>query len=173
MVIPVYQGEKHLTGVVEQLIRYADGFDTPNGNRGKVSEILLVWDNGRDDSPSVMRNLEQQHDLVRTIWLSRNFGQHSATLAGMSSSGGDWIVTVDEDGQQDPADLSNMLDTALQEGATVVYGMPTNPPPHGRFRNSASRGAKWVAARLGGATDVAKYNSYRLILGEIGRSVAA
>jgi glycosyltransferase involved in cell wall biosynthesis len=173
VVIPVYQGEKHLTGVVEQLIRYADGFDTPNGNRGKVSEILLVWDNGRDDSPSVMRNLEQQHDLVRTIWLSRNFGQHSATLAGMSSSGGDWIVTVDEDGQQDPADLSNMLDTALQEGATVVYGMPTNPPPHGRFRNSASRGAKWVAARLGGATDVAKYNSYRLILGEIGRSVAA
>ena len=173
VVIPVYQGERHLAAVVDALAPYADGFVTADGHRGRVGEVLLVWDNGRDDSPTVMRKLEQQYEFVRTVWLSRNFGQHSATLAGMSSSGGDWIVTVDEDGQQDPADMGALLDTALRESAPVVYGLPVNPPPHGWLRNSASRGAKWTAARLGGADDVAKYNSYRLLLGEMGRSVAA
>ena len=46
----------------------------------------------------------------------RNFGQHAATLAGMTSSGGDWIVTMDEDGQQDPAFIGPMLDAAYETG---------------------------------------------------------
>jgi glycosyltransferase involved in cell wall biosynthesis len=173
VVIPVYQGEHHLAGVVDQLGSYAVEFITPNGHRCRVGEVVLVWDNGRDDSPMVMRKLAHQYDFVRTVWLSRNFGQHSATLAGISSSGGDWIITVDEDGQQDPADMALMLDTAMRESAPVVYGQPRNPPPHGWLRNSASRSAKWVAGHLGGASEVTKYNSYRLILGEVGRSVAA
>jgi undecaprenyl-phosphate 4-deoxy-4-formamido-L-arabinose transferase len=173
VVIPVYQGEHHLAGVVDQLAPYAEEFLTPDGHRSRVSEVVLVWDNGPDDSPSVMRKLTQQYPFVRTVWLSRNFGQHSATLAGMSSSGGDWIVTIDEDGQQDPADMASMLDTALRQTVAVVYGAPRNPPPHGLLRNFAASGAKSLASRLGGAQGVAKYNSYRLILGEIGRSVAA
>lgn len=173
VVIPVYQGERHLSGVVDQLAPYAVPFVTPDGHSCRIGEVILVWDNGRDDSPTVMRKLAQQYEFVRTIWLSRNFGQHSATLAGMSSSGGDWIVTIDEDGQQDPADMAPMLDTALRQSAQVVYGSPRNPPPHGMLRNVASKGAKWVSGHLAGATEVTKYNSYRLVLGEIGRSVAA
>ena len=42
--------------------------------------------------------------------LSRNFGQHAATLAGMSSSSGEWIVTMDEDGQHNPDYIGSMLD---------------------------------------------------------------
>ena len=173
VVIPVYQGERHLAGVVDQIAPYAKEFTTPGGNRCRVGEVVLVWDNGRDDSPAVMRELQQQYEFVHTVWLSRNFGQHAATLAGMSSSGGVWIVTMDEDGQQDPADMGALLDTALRQSASVVYGFPRNPPPHGLLRNSASKTAKWMAGRVAGANDVTKYNSYRLILGEIGRSVAA
>ena len=65
------------------------------------------------------------------VWLSRNYGQHAATLAGMSSSGGDWIVTLDEDGQHDPSYVGAMLDVALAEQASVVYARPVNPAPHG------------------------------------------
>jgi len=173
VVIPVYQGEKHLPGVVAELERLINPFVTPDRNTARVVEVVLVHDNGPDDSPRVMRELAAKHDWVRTIWLSRNYGQHAATLAGMSSTGGDWIVTMDEDGQQDPADIPGMLDTALRERATVVYGAPINRPPHGALRNASSRSAKWLIGRLGGTNDVAKYNSYRLVLGEIGRSVAA
>ena len=173
VVIPVYQGERHLAGVVDQLAPYTQNFSTPDGHLARVGEVVLVWDHGHDDSPKVMRQLRDSYDFVRTVWLSRNFGQHSATLAGMSSSGGDWIVTVDEDGQQDPADMPALLDAAMRESVAVVYGAPVNPPPHGRLRNLASHSAKAAARRLGGAREVSSYNSYRLILGEVGRSLAA
>ena len=78
-----------------------------------------------------MRELEQEYPFVRSVWLSRNFGQHAATLAGMASSGGDWIVTLDEDGQHDPSYIGAMLDVALDEQASVVYARPVNPAPHG------------------------------------------
>ncbi len=173
VVIPVYQGEQHLEPLLAELASYVDGFETPAGNLARVAEVILVFDHGPDNSSTVMRKLAYTYDFVRTVWLSRNFGQHAATLAGMSSSGGDWVATIDEDGQHDPADLPAMLDTALDESAAIVYGAPRNRPPHGFLRNGASRAAKWFTRRLAGASDVTKFNSYRLILGEIGRSVAA
>ncbi|WP_243843041.1 glycosyltransferase [Mumia sp. ZJ430] len=173
MVIPVYQGEQHLRAVVDELTPYTKPFTTPGGATARIGEIVLVDDNGPDDSPSVMRALADEHSWVRVVWLSRNFGQHAATLAGMSSTGGDWIVTMDEDGQQDPGDIGGMLDTALREQASVVYGAPVNEAPHGALRNGASRTAKWLIAKIGGTPEVTMYNSFRLVLGEVGRSVAA
>ena len=107
------------------------------------------------------------------MWLARNYGQHAATLAGMSSSGGDWIVTLDEDGQHDPRAIGGMLDTAMREQASVVYAKPTNPAPHGPVRNAASKTAKYLLTKLSGTGAAADYQSYRLMLGNIGRSVAA
>jgi glycosyltransferase involved in cell wall biosynthesis len=110
--------------------------------------------------------------VVRPIWLSRNFGQHAATLAGMASSGGDWIVTMDEDGQHDPAAIGSLLDTALRAGSPLVYADPTNKAPHGWFRNATSH----VAHRIGrilGAGGLSHFHSYRLVLGEVGRGLAA
>ena len=113
-----------------------------------------MHDHGPDRSAAVIRALAAEHDFVRPVWLSRNFGQHAATLAGMASSGGDWVATLDEDGQHDPADVGAMLDVALREQASVVYARPTNEPPHGFVRNTASRVAKWLVDRLvgGGAS---------------------
>ena len=110
---------------------------------------------------------------MRVVWLSRNFGQHAATLAGIAASGGEWVVTMDEDGQHDPEAIGAMLDTALAEQADVVYASPSNEPPHGAVRNAASRGAKWLVERVAKGTRAAEFNSYRLVLGEVARSVAA
>lgn len=173
IVIPVYQGEKTLTSVVDEILPMATVSVTPDGNEFVVTEILLVYDNGPDESDRVMRDLEHNHQLVRAVWLSRNFGQHAATLAGMASSGGDWIVTLDEDGQHDPAEIATMLDTALAKRADVVYAKPTNVAPHGFFRNTASKTAKWALTKVFGNPNAPEYQSYRLILGSIGRSVAA
>ena len=135
--------------------------------------MILVYDCGPDDSARVIRGLQAKYDYVRTIWLSRNFGEHAATLAGMASSGGDWIATMDEDGQHDPTSLGTMLDTAVQEGSSLVYAKPTNPPPHSAFRNATSRGAKRLVNIFSGEADASLFHSYRLMLGEVGRSVAA
>ncbi len=172
VVIPVYQGERTLPALLAEIAVFTSDFRTPAGHLAVVSEVLPVYDNGPDGSAEVVRGLSRQYEVVRPVWLSRNFGQHPATLAGMASSGGDWIVTLDEDGQHDPGDIGLLLDTALAQRAAVVYAKPTNAPPHGPLRNAASRNAKRM---LGGAAgqNAAHFQSYRLILGEVGRSVAA
>ncbi len=173
VVIPVYRGEQHLPRVLDELEQFTSELTTPGGAPYRVAEVLMVHDCGPDDSARVMREQEQKHPFARSIWLSRNFGQHAATLAGMASAGGDWIVTLDEDGQHDPAFIAGMLDVALAEQASVVYARPTNRPPHSALRNASSRVAKRLVKALSGGADASVFHSYRLILGEVGRSVAA
>ena len=173
VVVPVYQGERTLPSLVDGLLELTTPFVTPAGNIARVTEVLLVFDNGPDNSAAVIRDLSEQHDCVRGVWLSRNYGQHAATLAGLASTGGEWLVTMDEDGQHDPASIAPMLDVAMRDQASVVYGTPADPPPHGALRNLSSRRAKWLLERVLGATGAADYSSYRLMLGEVGRSLAA
>jgi polyisoprenyl-phosphate glycosyltransferase len=173
VVIPVYRGQHTLPALIKEVEPLTRVVRTPAGHQLRVSEVLLTDDHGPDGSDETIRKLAHQHDFVRPIWLSRNFGQHAATLAGMASSGGDWIVTMDEDGQHDPAYVASFLDTALAQRAALVYALPTNEPPHGAFRNTASRMTKWLLARLIASDELANFQSYRLVLGEVGRSVAA
>ena len=173
VVIPVYRGEETLPALMAEIEPLTHTQTTPGGREFAVEEVLLVWDRGPGNSDKVLRQLSQQYTWVRPLWLSRNFGQHAATLAGMTSSGGDWIVTMDEDGQQDPAFIPQMLDAAYDQEAQLVYGTPSNPPPHSAIRNLASKTVKKVFAGALADGGFAEFNSYRLVLGEIGRSVAA
>lgn len=173
VVTPVYQGEMTLAALIAEIEPFVTLTHTPDGHPFRVTEVLLVHDNGPDDSARVIRELVAKYEFVRPIWLSKNFGQHAATIAGMASSGGEWIATIDEDGQHNPADLSTLLDTAMREQSSVVYANPTNAAPHGRLRNFASRTAKWVLNKLINEPGALDYHSYRLMLGSVGRGVAA
>jgi len=173
VVIPVYSGEATLPTLVAEFAQQRENQQTPGGHTYRISEVLLVWDRGPGKSDQTIRDLAEQYDFIRPIWLSRNFGQHPATLAGLTSASGDWIVTMDEDGQQDPAFIPAMLDTAYQERAQLVYASPTNDAPHGALRNAASAVTKWFFVKLLAEGDFSEFNSYRLIQGEIARSVAA
>jgi undecaprenyl-phosphate 4-deoxy-4-formamido-L-arabinose transferase len=146
---------------------------TAGGRRFFVAEVILVHDGAVDASDVVMEELAGRFPVVRPVWLSRNFGQHPATLAGMAATSAEWIVTLDEDGQQDPKDIGAMLDVALDEAAQLVYARPVNEPPHGWLRNRLSGLAKWLFVRVFGGGGGAHFNSYRLIDAEVGRSLAA
>lgn len=173
VVIPVYRGSATLPSLVAELEALTHATRSPAGRLFSVHEVLLVWDRGPDGSDDAIRHLQERYDWVRPVWLSRNYGQHAATLAGMTSSGGEWIVTMDEDGQMDPSFIGAMLDTAYADQAQLVYAKPTNPPPHGAIRNAGSRVAKWFFVRFLADQEFEEFNSYRLVLGEVGRSVAA
>lgn len=173
IVIPVYQGERTLRGLLEEIDELTHGFVTPDGHAARVHEVILAFDHGPDGSARVIRQLASERAYVKPVWLSRNFGQHAATLAGIASSGGDWIATLDEDGQHDPHAIGSMLDTALREQADVVYAEPTNRPPHGYLRNWTSRTSKRLLETMFGGGKASHFNSYRLLLGEVGRSIAA
>ena len=173
IVIPVYSGEKTLPTVLAEIQPLTLEQSTPAGLIYRVCEVILVHDCGPDRSDSVLEQLGQEHSFARIVWLSRNYGQHAATMAGMASATGDWVVTIDEDGQQDTADIARMLDVAVARSLQLVYAQPANPPPHGWLRNLASRTAKRIAAKLLGNDGKSEFNSYRLIDGETARTLAA
>ncbi len=172
-VIPVYQGENTLETLLSEIAPLAGGSRTPRGVAFRVAEVVLVHDAAADRSDEKMRDLAARHPWIVLLWLSRNYGQHPATLAGLASSSSEWVVTLDEDGQQDPAEIGAMLDRALESGALLVYGRAVNPPPHGRLRNLASRLVKRAFSLATGSREILRFSSFRLIRGEIARSLAA
>ena len=173
VVIPVYQGERSIRALLEEISAYFEPSTTEGGHEMVVSEVLLVHDCGPDRSDLQIVQLAQSHPQVKPVWLTRNFGQHAATLAGMSSATGDWIITMDEDGQHNPRDMGRLLDWALEEDLQVVYAEPVNKPPHSFLRNFTSRLSKRIGCLMMGHKAVEYFHSYRLVRGEIGRSLAA
>lgn len=173
LLIPVYRGEKTLPSLIDEIISLTHEQITPAGNHFVICEVLLSHDCGPDQSDRAIESLVDRYAFVRAIWLSRNFGQHAAILAGMASATGDWVVTVDEDGQQDPEDIGRMLDCALADSLQLVYAKPTNQPPHGWLRNALSRAVKVITSKLLGDSGIGHFNSFRLIDGEISRNLAA
>ncbi|WP_083864801.1 glycosyltransferase [Nocardia brevicatena] len=172
VVVPVYRGEQTIAALIRELHRLSRPALTPGGIRFAVEEIVLVHDHGPDRSDIVLQRLEREYEQVRVVWLSRNFGQDAATIAGMAAARGGWIVTMDEDGQHDPTFIAAFLDTALAERADLVYSRPTNTRPHGLLRNLTSRGAKLVLATLFAFPASTRFESFRLIRGDIGRRLA-
>ena len=172
VVVPVYRGESTIRGLVAELAELTRPSRTVAGNHFVVSEVVLVHDHGPDRSDVVLGELEIEYDFVKIVWLSRNYGQDAATIAGMAASSASWIVTMDEDGQHDPAHIAEFLDTAVHERADLVYSRPTNKPPHSFFRNLTSRGAKRVLASVFGFPASLQFQSFRLIRGDVGRQLA-
>jgi polyisoprenyl-phosphate glycosyltransferase len=173
IVIPVYQGELTLPTLIKEIEPLIKEQLSPSKHNFTISEVLLVHDCGKDNSDRIIEELSQKYPWVLPIWLSRNYGQHAASLAGMASASGDWVVTMDEDGQQNPADIGLMLDTALASSLQIVYAKPLNPPPHGFLRNAFSRTAKFISSTILGNDAIGKFNSFRLVDGEIARTLAA
>jgi len=129
IVVPVYQGELTLESLLGEIEPLTIAQSTPGGVEFRVSEVILVHDGAIDGSETVMWALGAKFSFVTPIWLSRNFGQHPATLAGIASTNGDWVVSLDEDGQHDPRDVVRLLDVAVANDVQLVYAQPTNAAP--------------------------------------------
>ncbi|MEP7097220.1 MAG: glycosyltransferase [Dokdonella sp.] len=171
--MPVYQGERTLPTLLVEIKPFSHVQLTAGGIAYVVSEVLLVHDCGPDNSVAKIEELAEKYSFVRPVWLSKNYGQHAATLAGMASATGDWVLTIDEDGQHNPADLPKMLDAAIADRLQLLYGHAKNSPPHGPVRNAASRAAKYIGSKLLGSDNFSRVSSFRLVDGEIARTLAA
>jgi glycosyltransferase involved in cell wall biosynthesis len=173
VVVPVYLGEQSLDKLTEQMLPLTKGSLTRDGRNFIINELILVHDCGPDRSAEVIERLCREHHFVKAVWLSRNFGQHAATTAGLASTRNEWVVTIDEDLQHDPNEIGNLLDKAVDGGADIVYGTDIKTRVHGSKRLFASRLAKMVAGVLMGSTAPRNYSSFRLINGSIARGVSA
>lgn len=172
-IVPVYRVADQLGALLGELRQLATTQKTPQGRPFAVTEIVVVYDGASLDGAAKLKELTRSLQDTRVVWLSRNFGQHPATLAGMSASVGEWIVTLDEDGQFPPSQIGILLDHALNERSPVVYGQPLQPTNHSLWRRIGSWTARSIFKLATDSREWSRFSSFRLILGEIGRSVGA
>ena len=172
VVVPVYQGERFLEDLSARLGELRSDLEARRSPVA-LAEVIFVDDGSIDDSRSVLEALAKKHDWIRVVTLSRNFGQHPATIAGILHSSGDWVATIDEDLQHRPADLVPLLKHAIRNRLDLVYARPTGGVQHSRPRDWGSREFKALVSRLTGNPHVPLFNSFRMMRGSIARAAAA
>ncbi len=99
-------------------------------------EIVLVNDCSPDDTFETIRRLCGENEKITGISLAKNFGQHSALMAGFHHVTGDLVVCLDDDGQT-PALEAGKLIRGIEQGADVVYARYQHKH-HSGFRNFGS-----------------------------------
>jgi len=114
-VVPVFNESANLPTLWSRLKPVLDGLDRP-------WETVFVDDGSRDDSLGILREIAAREEgRVRVVELARNFGQHSAILAGFKQSRGEMVVTLDADLQNPPEEIPKLI-AAIDEGNDVVGG---------------------------------------------------
>ena len=89
---------------------------------GRSYEIVAVDDGSRDDTFELLARLQAKDPRVRVIRFRRNFGQTAAFAAGFKYARGRYIVTMDGDNQNDPADIPAMIEALEARGLDIVCG---------------------------------------------------
>jgi glycosyltransferase involved in cell wall biosynthesis len=152
VVVPVYNSERSLVGVVERIEAVLDQL-------GSDYEIVLVNDGSRDGSWQKIQELANQNPSVRGVQLMRNYGQHNALLCGIRSAVYPTVVTLDDDGQNPPEEIPKLL-ARLNEGFDLVYGVPEHAQ-HGFWRNAASRVTKLAMQSVLGAESASQLSAFK------------
>lgn len=129
VVIPVYNSAKTIGGVVEQIFDlYSD----------LSLEVVLVNDGSVDESEKTCQAIQEKYpDKLTFVHLARNFGEHNAVLAGLNHANGEYIVILDDDGQNPPEEIRPMYDEIRAKSYDVIFGR-YRIKHHGFLRNAGS-----------------------------------
>lgn len=130
-VIPCYRSAEMLSGVIGEIQTTMEGLEAYG------YEIVLVNDCSPDNTFDVIRRLCQENAQITGINLAKNFGQHSALMAGFHHVKGDIVVCLDDDGQTPAGEVGKLL-AGIEQGADVVYAKYSQKH-HSSFRNWGSR----------------------------------
>lgn len=131
VVIPVYNEEQSLPQLLSRTIAACKQLSQPY-------ELILVDDGSSDRSVKLMTEAAEDPDNhVIAIILNRNYGQHSAIMAGFNQADGDLVITLDADLQNPPEEIPRLVETA-EKGYDVVGTRRANRQDSW-FRKSASK----------------------------------
>lgn len=136
VVIPIFNEIENLPPLHASLVRALEG-------NVASFEILYVDDGSTDGSRSLLREMAQEDPRIQIVELRSNFGQTAAMSAGFDFCRGEFVVTMDGDLQNDPADIPILLHE-IEKGFDVVCGWRKDRQDRAFSRKFPS----WVANRL-------------------------
>ncbi|MBK8303759.1 MAG: glycosyltransferase family 2 protein [Chloracidobacterium sp.] len=140
--LPVLDEEENLRPMHAKIAAALDAL-------GKTAEVIYVDDGSTDKSLEILKEIAASDDRVRVVSLRRNYGQTAAMSAGIDAAKGDILIPMDADLQNDPADISRLLDK-LNEGYDVVSGWRKNRQDKLISRKIPSQIANRIISWIGG-----------------------
>jgi glycosyltransferase involved in cell wall biosynthesis len=140
--VPVYDEAENLPLLYEAIVRVVDPI-------GLATEIILVDDASKDGSWAQIEKLAERDPRVRGLRFAHNCGETAASDAGMRAARGRYVMTMDADLQNDPADIPKFME-ALAQGWDCVCGsrVATRGKGDSFVRVASSRVANGVRNRL-------------------------
>jgi len=129
IVIPVFNEEDNLRLLTAELIEVLLSLNKP-------WEIVFIDDGSTDGSSRVLRELQEQSPYIKIITFTKNCGQTAAFDAGFKAARGQIIITMDADLQNDPHDISMLLDKIENYDAVCGWRYKRNDPVIKRFSSS-------------------------------------
>ena len=144
IVVPCYNEEEVLETFYRETSRVLVSLDA------YTFRFLFVDDGSRDQTVVIMKRLAREHDDVKYVSFSRNFGKEAAMYAGLRYSVGDYVIVMDADLQHPPAMIPDML-AGIEEGYDCCAARRVSREGESRVRSWFSRQFYRLSNRL---TDV-------------------
>ena len=144
IVIPAFNEREALPGLISEIEASLDPLDLD-------WQVLVVDDGSTDGTFDLVTELAEADRRIGAIRLRRNFGKSAALAAGFDRTYADVVVTIDGDGQDDPADIPLLLDQ-LEAGSDLVSGWKRDRQDPAS-RRWASKLFNWFTARFTGVDD--------------------
>ena len=110
VVIPVYNEEENLGPLLDEL------FPVLN-ETGSAFEVICVDDASTDNRFALLHNLKDEYSELRIVQHRLNCGESAGEATGFANARGEWIITIDADQQNDPADIPALLDASRDADA--------------------------------------------------------
>lgn len=139
LVISVFNEEENIKPLIAHIDRALAAYDY---------EVIFVDDGSRDGTVEMIRKYGDSH--YKTICFYKNYGQTAAMSAGIEQARGQFIVTLDGDLQNDPADITMMINILKEGGWDVVAGRRVNRQDSLFSRKFPSKIANWIIRRFTG-----------------------
>ncbi|MBD0779176.1 glycosyltransferase [Maribacter polysiphoniae] len=112
IVVPLYNEEENVVLLTQKIHESLVGYQY---------QIIYIDDFSKDNTRKVVKNMND--DSVHLIELKKNYGQSLALAAGLDYAEGEYIITMDGDLQNDPSDIPQMLNYAVNDDYDVVTGI--------------------------------------------------
>jgi len=164
VVVPVFNGQQTLLELFQKIKNTFDVNNIP-------FQVIFIDDLSLDNSWNVVKDLKKDFpDHVLAIRLSKNFGQHNATLCGLKYAQGEWIVTIDDDLEYNPDDIMHLMENQKTTGSDLVYGVDIgkkNSLIKKVFRNIYKNLAKFLEG-----DDKIEGSSFRLIKASLAHEIS-
>ena len=142
VVIPVFNEEGSIGILFDELEKALSSLNS-------TYEVIVVDDGSNDQSWQIIKAGSLKYPRIKAIRLGRNFGQTAALSAGISRAQGEIVLTIDGDGQNDPADIPKLI-RKLEQGFDLVSGWRKNRKDPYISRQIPSRMANWLIGLITG-----------------------